>query len=240
MGSWTVTAATAAAVLLQGMLAVAAPQAPAPRSVDEKILREYAGVYQWGPEAFVYLQIWSEFSGKNQLVAFDESGEVRTLYPMEGDRFFCGPGAAVPSVIEYRVDFQRSSNGKIAALTWQRDGSAPRTARRVEIEKREDVGFANGDIHLAGTLISPATPGKHPAIILVHASGAEDREYLLPLARFLIRHGIAVLGYDKRGVGGSSGDWNTASCDDLAGDVVAAFEYLWTRADIDRSHVGLL
>jgi len=238
MGSWT--AATAAAVLLQGMLALAAPQAPAPRSVDEKILREHAGVYQWGPESFVYLQIWSEFSGKNQLVAFDESGEVRTLYPTEGDRFFTGPGAAVPSAIESRVEFQRGSNGKIAALTWQRDGGAPRTARRVEIEKREDVGFANGDIHLAGTLISPAIPGKHPAIILVHASGAEDREYLLPLARFLIRHGIAVLGYDKRGVGESTGDWNTASFDDLAGDVVAAFEYLRTRADIDRLHVGLL
>ena len=56
---------------------------------------------------------------------------------------------------------------------------------------------------------------------------------MLPFARFLIRHGIAVLGYDKRGVGGSTGDWNTASFEDLAGDVVAAFEYLKTRDDID-------
>src|SRR5207248_3726314 len=75
---------------------------------------------------------------------------------------------------------------------------------------------------------------------LVHASGAEDREYLLPFARFLIRHGIAVLGYDKRGVGGSTGDWNTASFDDLAGDVVAAFAYLKARTDIDGSQIGLL
>ena len=74
----------------------------------------------------------------------------------------------------------------------------------------------------------------------MHGSGAEDREYMLPLARFLIRHGIAVLGYDKRGVGGSTGDWNTASFDDLAGDVVAAFEYLKTRSDIDRTQIGLL
>ena len=44
---------------------------------------------------------------------------------------------------------------------------------------------------------------------------------------------MAVLGYDKRGVGGSTGDWNTASFEDLAGDVVAAFEYLKTRSDID-------
>jgi pimeloyl-ACP methyl ester carboxylesterase len=63
---------------------------------------------------------------------------------------------------------------------------------------------------------------------------------MLPFARFLIRHGMAVLGYDERGVGGSTGDWNTASFDDLAGDVVAAFEYLKTRGDIDRAQIGLL
>ena len=51
---------------------------------------------------------------------------------------------------------------------------------------------------------------------------------------------MAVLGYDKRGVGGSTGDWNTASFEDLAGDVVAAFEYLKTRRDIDRTQIGLL
>src|SRR5262249_28077625 len=70
--------------------------------------------------------------------------------------------------------------------------------------------------------------------------GSEDREYVLPFARFLIRRGIAVLGYDKRGVGGSTGDWRTASYEDLAGDVVAAFEYLKTRSDVDRAQIGLL
>jgi pimeloyl-ACP methyl ester carboxylesterase len=63
---------------------------------------------------------------------------------------------------------------------------------------------------------------------------------VLPYARFLIRHGIAVLGYDKRGVGGSTGDWNTATFEDLAGDAVAAVAYLKTRRDIDASQVGLL
>jgi pimeloyl-ACP methyl ester carboxylesterase len=51
---------------------------------------------------------------------------------------------------------------------------------------------------------------------------------------------VAVLGYDKRGVGESTGDWNAASFDALAGDVVAAFEYLKTRPDIDASQIGLL
>jgi len=204
------------------------PQGPAVRAWDESLLREYTGVYRWGPNAFVYLQVWNEFSGlakPGQLVAFDESGEIRTLYPTDRDKFFAGPGAAISKAIESRIGFHRDSKGKISSLTWQRDGAPLRISRRMEIERREDVRFSNGDIQLSGTLISPATRGRHPAIILVHGSGPENREYMLPFARFLIRHGVAVLGYDKRGVGGSTGDWNTASFDDLAGDVVAAFAY---------------
>ncbi len=233
-------AAIVCAVLINTDSGRAAPQPPEIRPVEETILRAYTGVYQWEPNAFLYVQMWSEFTGKNQLVAFDESGEVRTLYPIDRDRFFAGPGAAVPTAIESRIDFQRNGEGKVISLTWRKEGASPRTARLVEIEKREDVAFSNGGIRLAGTLISPMIAGKHPAIVLVQGSGAEDREYMLPFARFLIRHGVAILGYDKRGVGGSTGDWNTASFDDLAGDVVAAFEYLKTRSDIEPSQIGLL
>lgn len=222
------------------VIARSALQTPAVQSVDEKVLREYAGVYQWEPDAFVYLQMWSELSGTNQLVAFDESGEVRTLYPTDQDRFFAGPGAALPDSIESRVEFQRDGTGKIASLTWQRLGACPRTARRVEIERHEQVRFSNGDLRLAGTLISPIMGERHPVVILVHGSGPANREQILPLARFLVRQGMAVLGYDKRGVGESTGDWNTASFDDLACDVVAAFEYVKTRSDIDAGQIGLL
>ena len=236
---WMLVAAIVPATLV-GTTIVRSLQVPSIRTVDAASLREYAGAYRWEPNAFVYLQMWPELSGSDQLVAFDESGDVRTLYPTEPDRFFAGPGAAVPDAVESRIEFQRDGSGKIASLTWSRDGAPARTARRADIERRENVRFSNGGVQLAGTLISPTTPGPHPAVILVHASGAEDREYLLPFARFLIRHGMAVLGYDKRGVGGSTGDWNKASFDDLAGDVVAAFEYLKTRSDIQRGRIGML
>jgi pimeloyl-ACP methyl ester carboxylesterase len=239
----TIGAALATVLIVGAWIAHSTLQTPAVRAVDEKVLREYAGVYRWGPDAFVYLQLWNEFVGfdkPGQLVAFDESAEVRTLYPTDPDRFFAGPGMALSTSVESRIEFQRDPAGKIVSLTWQREGNDLRTARRVESETHEDVRFANGAVQLAGTLYSPVTGGKHPAIILVHGSGAENREYMLPWARFLIRRGTAVLGYDKRGVGESTGDWNTASFDDLAGDVVAAFEYLKTRNDIDRAHVGVL
>jgi uncharacterized protein len=235
--------ATGGMVLVVIIVALSALQTPAVRVMDEKVLREYAGVYRWEPGVFVYLQMWNEFTGfdkPGELVAFDESGEVRTLYPTGRDQFFAGPGMAVSASIESRIEFQRDGTGKVASLTWHRDGAAPRTARRVEIEKREDVRFSSGGVQLTGMLITPATGGKHPAIVLVHGSGAQKRESMLPWARFLVRRGMAVLGYDKRGVGGSTGDWNTSSFDDLAGDVVAAFEYLTTRSDVDHTQIGLL
>ena len=231
----------AVVVLLAGGVAIRSGlQRPTVRDLDPSTLREYAGVYQWGPDAFLYLQMWLEMADANQLVALDENGELRTLYPTERDRFFAGPGWAIPTSVESRIEFQRDASGTLTSLTWAREGAPTRTARRVDIERRDDVRFSNGNVQLTGTLISPITPGPHPAVILVHASGPEDREYLLPFARFLIRHGMAVLGYDKRGVGGSTGDWNKASFDDLAGDVVAAFEYLRTRSDINRAQIGML
>jgi len=235
--------ATATALLGVVILSRSALQTPAVRAVDESALHEYAGVYQWDTNAFVYLQVWSQFVGfdkPGQLVALDESGEIRVLYPTDRDQFFAGPGAAVHGSIESRIRFQRDRADEIASLTWQGEGAAPRSARRVAVETREDVRFSSGDIQLAGTLIRPATVARHPAIVLVHGSGPESRDYLLPFARFLIRRGIAIFGYDKRGVGDSAGDWNTASFDDLAGDVVAAFEYLKTRRDIDGARIGVL
>src|SRR5262249_5892664 len=137
------------------------------------------------------------------LYAVGDTGELRGLYEVARDRFFAGPGIAYPIGVESRIEFQRDARGAIRSLTWQRASGAARTARRVDIEKQEDVRFRSGAVQLAGTLIAPNTSGRHPAIILVHGSGPETRESLLPYARFLVRHGVAVLGYDKRGAGES-------------------------------------
>ena len=142
--------------------------------------------------------------------------------------------------IESRIEFQRDCGGGIASMTWRRNGGDIRTARRVEIERHQAVAFSNGGVQLRGALIRPLAREKSPAIVLVPGSGAEDREYLLPFAHFLVRHGIALLGYDKRGTGESTGDWKTASFDDLAGDVVSAIQYLETRADIDGSQIAVM
>jgi pimeloyl-ACP methyl ester carboxylesterase len=50
--------------------------------------------------------------------------------------------------------------------------------------------------------------------------------------------GFAVLAFDKRGAGESSGDWRTASFEDLAADVAAGAKYLETRNEVDSRRIG--
>ncbi|HWV56813.1 MAG TPA: alpha/beta hydrolase, partial [Longimicrobiales bacterium] len=61
----------------------------------------------------------------------------------------------------------------------------------------------------------------------------------LVLADHLTNHGIAVLRWDDRGVGGSEGDFSTATSRDFAADAEAAFEYLRRRPEVASDAVGL-
>lgn len=100
---------------------------------------------------------------------------------------------------------------------------------------------------LAGTLTLPPSPGPFPAVILISGSGPQDRNALimghkpfLVLADYLTRRGVAVLRFDDRGVGKSTGDFAYATSMDFASDVLAGVRYLQTRADIDRHRIGLI
>ena len=65
----------------------------------------------------------------------------------------------------------------------------------------ENIKFKSTGITLAGTMFKPKHP--HAAIVLVHGSGQEKR--MTEVATYLAKNGIAVLTYDKRGVGESGG-----------------------------------
>jgi pimeloyl-ACP methyl ester carboxylesterase len=60
------------------------------------------------------------------------------------------------------------------------------------------------------------------------------------LADHLTRQGIAVLRYDKRGVGQSGGSYKGALTTDFASDAEAALAFLRGRADIDRAKIGMI
>jgi pimeloyl-ACP methyl ester carboxylesterase len=104
----------------------------------------------------------------------------------------------------------------------------------------EEVKFSNGSVVLAGSLYIPKTPGAHPAIVFLHGSGPEVRWGANRFwADYFARRGIAALIYDKRGSGGSSGDWTKSDFNDLAGDAHAGIELLKGRSGIDAKQIGI-
>lgn len=109
--------------------------------------------------------------------------------------------------------------------------------------KEEAVRFASGDVSIAGVVVSPVIEGPHPAIVLVDGSGATDRHNMRDFSIALAGAGFVTLAYDKRGVGGSTGDsdaWRYFSIDDLAADAAAGVELLAARHDVSEGGIGLL
>lgn len=114
----------------------------------------------------------------------------------------------------------------------------------------EEVRFTNSqapEVTLAGTLTLPHADGPFRAAILVSGSGPQDRDQnvfthrtFAVLADHLTRHGIAVLRYDDRGFGESTGDFGTATSADFATDAEAAFAFLRSRAEINPQAIGIV
>lgn len=113
----------------------------------------------------------------------------------------------------------------------------------------EEVSFTNekeGNT-LTGTLTIPEGKGPFPAMVLVSGSGQQNRDEELMnhrpfwvIADYCARNGIAVLRYDDRGMGGSTGEVENATSLDFSYDAEAAFDFLRKQKHIDASRVGIL
>jgi pimeloyl-ACP methyl ester carboxylesterase len=113
--------------------------------------------------------------------------------------------------------------------------------------REEECSVTHDGVRLAGTLTRPPGEARHPAVVLISGSGAQDRDEtvfghrpFLVLADFLTRAGIAVLRNDDRGVGGSTGDIGSATSTDFATDALAWVDWLAGRPDIDPDRIGLI
>lgn len=113
----------------------------------------------------------------------------------------------------------------------------------------EKVSFVNKDanITLVGTFTRPKGEKKLPVAILISGSGPQDRDEtisqhkpFLVLADYLTKQGIAVLRYDDRGFGESTGNHSNATTYDFALDAISAMDYLKTRNDVDANKIGLI
>ncbi len=150
-------------------------------------------------------------------------------------------GSWTQNGVEQKLVFQRSD--QLLELVRPQNPIKPYPYRE------EEITFPNGKakISLAGTLTLPPGQGPFPAAILLSGSGPHDRDEslvghrpFLVLADHLTRKGIAVLRFDKRGIGKSTGDYANATTEDFAGDAEAALAYLKTRKEIEVKKIGLI
>lgn len=114
---------------------------------------------------------------------------------------------------------------------------------RPPVVRRTPVELRSGPATLHGTFLSP--PGEAlPAVVLVHgsANNARDDWNYRSAADFWLRRGHAVLLYDKRGSGASTGAWMTTSFPDLAdlgADLRVALDWVARQPGVDPGRVGV-
>src|SRR3954449_9612942 len=106
--------------------------------------------------------------------------------------------------------------------------------------------FEHDGARLAFTLDLPPGNGPFPAVVMGHGSGRTTRGQLAWAAARFTRLGFAVLRFDKRGVGESTGTYVFVGTKDspwvfpqLASDIAAGVRFLRTRPEIDPRRIGL-
>jgi pimeloyl-ACP methyl ester carboxylesterase len=231
--------------------------------VAPAILANYVGVYRFRNGEYFVIDRFDYIPDILHVIDV-KSGEVRAIFPRSETQFTAGPALYVVSPTRRTLTFRGAVRGTSPTV---REGSssrafgalpdgranAPSGAHVVDLDhkgrqsgadavripiRQEEVTFKNGDVTLAGTLVIPASKGKHPAIVFTHGGGPQLREVMWGLGYLYAARGFVVLSYDKRGVGKSTGNWREASFEDLADDAVAAAKFLQSRTDVAPRQIG--
>ena len=181
---------------------------------------------------------WS-FSGDTLSISHKPSGMRLTLVWNPADTTFSG--AFRQGMLRAQMHFVPTDTLFSIVRPQTPQPPFPYSQQEVVIERKK------ANVCLAGTLTIPEGEGPFPAVILVSGSGQQNRDEellghkpFLVLADYLTRQGIAVLRYDDRGVGGSTGDVENATTLDFADDVEAVFDFLRKQKHIDSKHVGII
>ncbi len=226
---------------------------------SSETLNAFSGTYQFESGESVLINLAPEydssglyFFGQGLMVTHFGTGAIRALYPVAKDSYLVGSARAIGYPFVEQITFQRDSKGNVNGLVWQtRDPISgelgdEQQATRLAL-KSEIVHFTSEDgTTLTGLLTLPATSVPYPAVMLLHGSepGTRDNFGSQQMSAFMASQGIAILTYDKRGVGDSEGQYvesaTEANLTRTAQDAIAGVEYLKNRPEIIGNKIGLV
>jgi uncharacterized protein len=113
----------------------------------------------------------------------------------------------------------------------------------------EDIIYYNADksLQFGGTITIPERKGRFPAALLISGSGQQNRDGEIMghkpfavIADYLTKKGFIVLRVDDRGVGKSTGIFDSSTSFDFAKDVKMGIDYLLTRSEVEKTKIGLI
>lgn len=158
----------------------------------------------------------------------------------DGSLRFAGVRTADTLAGAVTLDAPTSVQARAPRMTW----------RMVRAPAPPPVPYATRELHLAArgatlaaTLFLPrtarASDGRVPGIVILQGSSTNLRAQYAYQADGFARAGFAVLRFDKRGNGESTGDYRRATYDDLAADARVALDSLAAQPGVDRARVGV-
>ena len=165
-----------------------------------------------------------------------KTAAYRTIYTTQSPtRFTIGPRFAEPTPKFADLSFSGQTltiaeSGHVAAM------------RRIAY-KETGVTIPAQGAQLAGSITEPLGPGPHPGIVIVHGAEPGERYFYDIWVGVYASMGFAVLTYDKRGIGSSTGTYpgefpTAAALDVYADDAAAARDFLSRQPGVDGSKVG--
>lgn len=182
----------------------------------------WSGLYRQSDGGLIGIGEFHEF-GPSEILVDYQTGEVGPLFPLPDGR--TGVGRAIgdrsppPAHVLERKNLRLLLDGR------------PLTVEKV---RRQTFQIENDAVTLAGELVGPENKPKG-VLVFVHGSGDGPRRAYDTWTNLFLSRGWAVVVFDKRGSGKSTGDWHDADFVTLAGDVHAVLK--WTRAQ--RELAGL-
>ena len=199
---------------------------------------DFVGQYQTNGKRSVSIIDARDTYGR--LFLYDpRSGLLRALKETDLNRFIYtyGPETFEDEPVQGSVTFLPGED-RINRFIWLPGNGTAEFPNRIDFDERE-VSFTSRGDTLRGTLIKPAGPGPHPAVVWLHDATCASRLSFHGFARMLALKGVAVLVYDARGCGDSGGDYRTATVEAMAEDALAAVHLLQREKGIDPRRVGL-